>query len=58
MYVLTKGECPIPLKWIDVTRFTQTSLDGASNSTIDDLWMNDGGTDLIEYWTVELVSIY
>ena len=51
LYVPTEDECPVPLKWIDVTRFTQTSLDGASNNTIDDLWITNDATDLTEYWT-------
>ena len=41
LFIPTDSNCPFPLKWIDVTRFTQTSLDSESMSKIDDLW-NDG----------------
>ena len=48
---------PIPLKHIDVTRATKTSLDTADEVEIADIW--DGSEndcrELSEYWTGETV---
>ena len=40
-----------PLKYIDVSRTTQTNLDVMQESRIDDYWNIDGPRDLSDYWT-------
>ena len=42
---------PIPLKYIDVTRTTQTNLDVKQEKRIDDYWNIDGSRDLTDRWT-------
>ena len=42
---------PIPLKYIDVSRTTQTSLDVIQERRIDDFWNIDGSRDLSDSWT-------
>ena len=46
LFIPTDQNCPFPIKWIDVTRFTQTSIDAASLNKIDDLWFD--GTNTVE----------
>ena len=43
------AECPIPLKYLDVTRRTETSCDSSSEKCIRDLWV-DNAPDLSEPW--------
>ena len=43
--------CPIPLKFIDVTRTTHTNLDVKQEKRIDDYWNIDGSRDLSDPWT-------
>ena len=42
---------PIPLKYIDVTRNTHTSLDEMLEQNIDDYWNFDGERELSDAWT-------
>ena len=42
---------PIPLKYIDVSRTTQTNLDVKQEKRIDDYWNIDGSRDLSDSWT-------
>ena len=42
---------PIPLKYIDVSKTTQTNLDVKQEKRIDDYWNIDGSRDLSDYWT-------
>ena len=42
---------PIPLKYIDVSRNTQTNLDVKQEKRIDDNWNIDGSRDLSDLWT-------
>ena len=42
---------PIPLKSIDATRNTYTSLDVMSEKSIDDYWNVDGDRELSDTWT-------
>ena len=42
---------PIPLKYIDVTRTTHTSLDVLLEKNIDDYWNVDGERELSDAWT-------
>ena len=42
---------PIPLKYLDVSRTTQTNLDVMQESRIDDQWNIDGSRDLSDSWT-------
>ena len=41
----------IPLKYIDVSRTTQTNLDLKQQTRIDDYWNIDGSRDLSDPWT-------
>ena len=41
---------PIPLKYIDVTRNTHTSLDVFLEKNIDDYWNVDGERELSDAW--------
>ena len=40
-----------PLKYIDVTRTTQTNLDVVQDGRIDDYWNIDGSRDSSDSWT-------
>ena len=42
---------PIPLKSIDATRNTFSSLDVMSEKSIDDHWNVDGDRELSDTWT-------
>ena len=42
---------PIPLKYIDVTRTTNTSLDVMLEKHIDNYWNVDGERELSDAWT-------
>ena len=42
---------PIPLKSLDVSRTTHTSLDVKQEKRIDDYWNKDGSRDLSDHWT-------
>ena len=51
MYVPTEESFPIPLKYIDVTRATDTTLDVMPEKNIEDYWKVDGERDLSDAWT-------
>ena len=51
MYSPREESFPIPLKFIDVTRTTQTNLDVKQEKRIDDYWNIDGSRDLSDPWT-------
>ena len=51
LYVPREESFPIPLKYIDVTRNTHTSLDVLLEKTIDDYWNVDGERELSDAWT-------
>ena len=51
LYVPKEGSFPIPLKYIDVTRTTHTSLDVLLEKHIDDYWNVDEDRDLSDAWT-------
>ena len=51
LYSPTEESFPIPLKYIDVSRTTQTNLDVMQESRIDDYWNIDGSRDLSDSWT-------
>ena len=42
---------PIPLKYIDCTRATHTTLDELQETRVDDYWNIDGSRDLSDSWT-------
>ena len=42
---------PIPLRYIDVTRTTHTTLDMLQEGRKDDYWNVDGDRNLSEQWT-------
>ena len=51
LYSPTKESIPIPLKYIDVSRTTQTKLDFKQEKRIDYYWSIDGSRDLSDSWT-------
>ena len=51
LYSLREELFPIPLKYTDVSRTTQTNLDDMQESCIDDYWNIDGSRDLSDSWT-------
>ena len=51
LYSPREESFPIPLKYIDVSRTTQTNLDVMQESRIDDYWNIDGSRDLSDCWT-------
>ena len=50
MHVLKEESFPIPLKYIDVTRTTHTSLDVLLEKHIDNYWNVDGARELSDAW--------
>ena len=51
LYVPREESFPIPLKFIDVTRNTDTSLDAMLEKNIEDYWNVDGERELSDAWT-------
>ena len=51
LYSPREESFPVPLKYIDVTRTTQTDLDVKQERRIDDYWNIDGSRDLSDSWT-------
>ena len=51
LYMPREESFPIPLKYIDVTRTTCTSLDVLLEKNIEDYWNVDGEKELSETWT-------
>ena len=51
LYVPMEETFPIPLKYIDVMRSTNTELDAAQEKRIDDYWNVDEDGRLSDSWT-------
>ena len=51
LYSPREESLPVPLKYIDVSRTTQTNLDVMLEHRIDDYWNIDGSRDLSDPWT-------
>ena len=51
LYSPREESFPIPLKYIDGSRTTHTSLDVKQEKRIDDYWNIDGSRDLSDPWT-------
>ena len=51
LYSPREESFPIPLKYIDVSRTTNTNLDVKQEKRIDDYWNIDGSRDLSDPWT-------
>ena len=51
LYSPREESFPLPLKYIDVSRTTQTNLDVKQEKRIDDFWNIDGSRDLSDLWT-------
>ena len=58
LYSPREESFPIPLKYIDVSRTSQTNLDVMHESRIDDYWNIDGSRDLSDSWTGFTQFIY
>ena len=50
LFVPTEESFPIPLKYIDVTRTTDTTSDVMLEKNIDDYWNVDGHLELSDIW--------
>ena len=51
LYMPKEESFPFPLKYIDVTRTTHTSLDVMTEKQIEDYWNVDEEKDLSDTWT-------
>ena len=51
LYSPREESFPIPLKYTDVSRTTQTNLDVMQESRMDDYWNIEGSRDLSDSWT-------
>ena len=51
LHVRREASFPIPLKYIDFTRTTDTTLDVMSEKHIEDHWNVDGDRELSDTWT-------
>ena len=51
LYVPTEESFPVPLKYIEVTRSTDATLDVMSEKRMDDFWNVDGDRELSDTWT-------
>ena len=51
LYVPTEESFPISLKYIDVTRTTDTTLVVMLEKSVDDCWNVDGDRELSDAWT-------
>ena len=51
LYMPREESFPIPLKYIDVTRTTKTSLDVLLEKNVEDYWNVDGERELSDAWT-------
>ena len=51
LYVPTEESLLFPLKYIDVTRTTNTTLDAMSEKHVEDYWNVDGDRELSDAWT-------
>ena len=50
-YVPTEDTCPIPLKYLDIMRKTETNLEHLGESEIRDYWTREGEVELSAPWT-------
>ena len=51
LYMSREESFPVPLKYIEVTRTTETTLDVMSEKKMDDYWNVDGDRELSDTWT-------
>ena len=51
LHTSREESCPIPMRYVDVTRATRTTLDVMQERRIDDYWNIDGSRDLSDSWT-------
>ena len=51
MFVPRENNCPIPLKYLDIQRYTFTDIDGSAERYIEDNWVDPGVKTLSEHWT-------
>ena len=50
LYIPREESFPIPLRYVDVTRATSTTLDVMLERRIDDYWNIEGDRDLLDSW--------
>jgi hypothetical protein len=51
LFIPTDDNCPLPLKYLDVMRQTYTDLETKVESSIEDVWTDDGDKILSNPWT-------
>ena len=51
MFVPTEDTSPIPTKYLDVVRITETNLEGFAEKRIEDIWTEDKEKELSGQWT-------
>ena len=51
LYVPDPEDFPVPLKYIDVFRFTETDLDGTTEKHVYDIWLDEKDRPLADPWT-------
>ena len=51
LFVPKEDECPIPLRYLDVCRKTQTNILDKAESEIDDYWIQRKNIHLTSEWT-------
>ena len=52
MFVPTEEDCPLPLKYLDILRKTETDLEAYAQREIDDFWTDDNASrELTDAWT-------
>ena len=50
LFTPTDPECPLPTKYLDVTRRTYTSIETEAESCVEDFWNMNGNRALSEEW--------
>ncbi len=56
LFVPSVDDCPLPLTYLDILRFTKTSLEGLQEGQVNDLWTSidqDPNRELSAPWTGE-----
>ena len=51
LYVPEDRDCPVPVKYLDITRRTETDLDSAAEKSIQDYWYDSPSKSLSSPWT-------
>ena len=58
LFTPTDPDCPMPTKYLDVTRRTYTSIETEQEKCIEDFWNVDGSRALTEEWVGKTIFEY